>query len=76
MAGFFNCLGAVGMWLGWDFDTRVHLQGANKITLSSGLLIDPIYFRGAVDTPDFVGVYEVARVLLGKDCCELLLTMI
>ena len=45
------------------FDTRVHLQGANKVTLSG--LFDPISF-GAVDAPRFVGVYEMARVL-GKD---------
>ena len=56
------------MWLRWDSDTGVHLQGTNEFTLSG--LLDPICFR-AVDAPHFVGVYEVARVL-GKDC-ELLI---
>ena len=59
----FNYLRVLWPMLSRYSDSRVHLQGADKVTLSG--LFDPISF-GAVDAPRFVGVYEMARVL-GKD---------
>ncbi len=62
-AGLNDYLSVLRPILSRNSDSRVHLQGANKVTLSC--LFDPISF-GAVDAPRFVRVYEMARVL-GKD---------